>query len=205
MKTAVVFLASGFEEVEALSPVDYLRRAQVDLKTVKIPDDSETLRVKSSHGVPVIADCSLAEYLSDTDRGLPDAIIIPGGMPGSENLGKCTLLVDFIKKIYAAHKLVCAICAAPIVVVAQTGLLADHKYTCNPGWETKLEKYIPDTEERDRCMAGSILERGTQIVVDGHLITACGAGAAEEFSLEIIKHLCDGETVSNIKLHTCMR
>ena len=122
-----IFLADGFEEIEALAPVDILRRAEVDVKMVSINDK---LEVTGSHGIAVHADVLLKEVSEKADM-----LILPGGMPGTLNLQKCQPLCDMLKK---ADGYVAAICAAPSVL-GGLGLLKGKKATCYPGFEDKLE------------------------------------------------------------------
>ncbi len=205
MKQAVVFVAEGFEEIEALTPVDYLRRSGINVTMIKVSGKNTDLMVKSSHGVSICVDTILENYIAKTKDNLPDAVILPGGMPGSENLGSNKDLIDFIGKVNSENKFICAICAAPIAVLSQTGLLAKRHYTCSPGWEEKLDKYIPDENNRDKCMDGSYLVTDKASVIDGNLITACGAGAAASFSFNIVKKLLGKDAVELLKKQICLR
>ena len=121
MKTVYLFLATGFEEIEALTIVDMLRRAEIDITTVSI---SRNLQVEGAHGITVTADCTWVE-LSTEDA---DWLILPGGMPGTKHLGE---------RQAAANKNIAAICAAPSVL-GQAGLLNGYKATCYPGFEQFL-------------------------------------------------------------------
>ena len=115
MKTVYLFLATGFEEIEALTIVDMLRRAEIDITTVSI---SRNLQVEGAHGITVTADCTWVE-LSTEDA---DWLILPGGMPGTKHLGECKPLVSLLQRQAAANKDIAAICAAPSVL-GQAGLL----------------------------------------------------------------------------------
>ena len=132
MKTAVVFLADGFEEVEALTPVDYLRRSkEVEVITVAVP--SVTMNDKyiviSSHNIPVIADMCFDEFKEQLSGEAADLVFCPGGMPGSTNLAASHDVIEYIKKCFSAGQYVSAICAAPAVVLAKTGVLKGKKWT----------------------------------------------------------------------------
>lgn len=130
MKTVYLFLATGFEEIEALTIVDMLRRAEIDITTVSI---SRNLQVEGAHGITVTADCTWVE-LSTEDA---DWLILPGGMPGTKHLGECKPLVSLLQRQAAANKNIAAICAAPSVL-GQAGLLNGYKATCYPGFEQFL-------------------------------------------------------------------
>ncbi|MCH5290894.1 MAG: DJ-1/PfpI family protein, partial [Treponema sp.] len=137
MRTVAVLLAPGFEEIEAITVIDYLRRAEIGVTTVAVPaDGAEGTTVTGSHGIPVVADTTLAAYRAA--RTVPDAIYSPGGMPGAANIGANADALDLIAAVAGAGKLVAALCAAPVVVLAKTGLLAGRRYTCYPGMEESL-------------------------------------------------------------------
>ncbi|MBI9061866.1 MAG: DJ-1/PfpI family protein, partial [Marinilabiliaceae bacterium] len=131
MKKVVLFLAKGFEEVEALTPVDVLRRAGINVTTVSISND---LRVTGARQITVLADA----LFTDIDYSNIDMIILPGGMPGTSNLNNHQelrkLLVDFAAK----NKLIAAICAAPMIL-GELGLLKGKTVTCYPGFESHLK------------------------------------------------------------------
>jgi len=188
MKTAVIFLAPGFEEIEALTPADYLRRAGVKVTTVAVPQDGiiEQL-VPGTHGITVQADITIKEYLKQTGTNVPDAVIVPGGMPGAANIGACSDAVELIKKVYAAKKLTAAICAAPAVVLVKTGVLAGREWTCYPGMEEQVSKYC---SEADTMLKGSIHKSGVPFVTDGNVVTSRGPGTAEQFAMELVRILC---------------
>jgi 4-methyl-5(b-hydroxyethyl)-thiazole monophosphate biosynthesis len=181
MKKAIVFLAEGFEEVEALTPVDYLRRVGIEVVTVAI-SKSETAGnlVKGSHAIQVVADTSLSDLAKDGKLvpALWDAAILPGGMPGSANLAACKELGAFLKEMAGPGKCVCAICAAPALVLAPLGLLENRRFTCYPGMEEKVSNAKWSKK---------------RVVIDenakGCIITSRGAGTAGEFAVMIIGRL----------------
>lgn len=175
MSKVYVFLAEGFEEIEGLTVVDLLLRAGIETETVSI---METKQVKGSHGIEVSADRMFAE-LSYEDAEL---LVLPGGMPGTLNLGNHEGLCALLKKHYAEGKKLAAICAAPSVF-GRLGFLKGRMATCYPGFESKLEGAIVCT---------------TKVAVDGNVTTARGMGAAIDFSLKLIEQLKDKETAAKI-------
>ena len=190
MKKAVVFFADGFEEVEALSPVDYLRRAGVEVTMVSIGNGSRS--VTGAHKITVTADISLDSYLS-SGQELPDAVVIPGGMPGASNIASCRQALSFIEQMYSNKKLVAAICASPAVVLGQTCVLKGKKWTCYPGMSEIAKDYTQGHVDN------------VPFVEDGNLITGRGPGAAEEFSMVIVKYLVGQETYESVKKASCQR
>ena len=137
MKTAAVFFADGFEDIEALSPVDYLRRAGVEVITVGVKGMpfNDTMIVTSSHNVPMIMDMSLDSYMKKFGDSIPDCVVCPGGGKGAVNLSECTTLLAHLEKAWDAGRLVAAICAAPAVVLGKTKIPAGKKWTCYPDME----------------------------------------------------------------------
>ena len=160
------FLADGFEETEAIAPVDMLRRAGVTVKTVGIGKSVIT----GSHGISVICDLSDSE-LRLTDE--LDGVILPGGMPGTLNLDASQAVHSAVDFAVSHQKLVCAICAAPSIL-GRKGLLSGKKAIAFPGFEKELE--------------GAIISKDP-VVKDGVFITAKGAGVAVDFGLEIVAAL----------------
>jgi len=158
-----VFLATGFEDIEALAPVDILRRAGLPVETVSITRD---LVVVSAHGVGVQADT----FIQDIDFADADMIVLPGGLPGATNLDACEPLKAGIMKLYEEGKPLAAICAAP-QVFGHLGILSGIKATCYPGVEGHL---------RNAIYTGALVE------VDGQFITGRGPAAAFEFGYQIV-------------------
>jgi 4-methyl-5(b-hydroxyethyl)-thiazole monophosphate biosynthesis len=178
-KKALVLLADGFEDVEAVTPIDYLRRAGIEVSTVSI---SDSLTVTSKWGgIKMSAATTLTEIAKQ--GGGWDAVIIPGGMPGAANLAASKETSALIIDMAAAGKLICAICAAPALVLAPLGLLAGKKFTCYPGMEEKAA----DGEWSDG-----------RVVTDGNIITSRGAGTAGEFAIAIIEKLLDKAAAQKI-------
>lgn len=175
MSRVYVFLAEGFEEIEGLTVVDLLRRAKIDTTTVSVMG---TKQVKGSHGITVTAD-SLFE---ENDYGNAELLVLPGGMPGTLNLGNHEGLCDLLKKHYGEEKKLAAICAAPSIL-GQLGFLRGRGATCYPGFEEKLDGAVV-------CTA--------KTAVDGNITTAKGMGAAIDFSLKLIEQLADQKTADRI-------
>ena len=166
MSKIFIFLASGFEETEAIVPIDILRRAGLEVETVSITSQKE---VTGSHGITVVAD-SLFE---DTDFSGGEMLILPGGMPGAKNLGEHTGLKKLIENYHVQGKYISAICAAPMVL-GEMGLLKGEKAISYPGYEKHL-------------LGAQVAEE--RVVVSNKFITAKGPGVAIEFALEIVEIL----------------
>lgn len=207
MKNAIVFLADGFEEIEAITVIDYLRRANVDVKTVAVP--SATMKKENmptgSHNITVVADYSFSDFEEAYSKDLPDLVYIPGGMPGSTNVGSCLAVLEFVKKCFNAQKFVSAICAAPAVVLAKTGILMGKNWTCYPSMEEGIEKYCLNGENINEYLKNSSHQKNVPFVVDGNVITGRGPGTAEEFAMELVKLLTNEETYNSIKKGSIQR
>lgn len=203
----VEILAPGFEEIEALSPVDYLRRGKVEVTVAGICATGENYSdiIQGSHGIKVQCDMSFDDYLASLENTLPDGIIIPGGMPGATNIGQNKSVLDFIVRMNQEEKFVCAICAAPIVVLAQTGILAGKQFTCYPGMEQRISQFVPESKNLEQIMKGSSINHEKSHIRDGNLITARGPGAAEEFSMLILKSACGEDEMLKVKTSSVQR
>ena len=167
MKKVAVILADGMEELEALTPIDVLRRANVLVDSISVGEQMVT----SSHNVKVVAD----KMLQETDLGNYDCIVLPGGMPGAKNISQNRVVVSAVKNALAQNKLVCAICASPAVILAKHGLLNGYTATCYPASE-----FISDL----KC---AYVEKDVEVCKN--LITANGPRSAFSFALEICKAL----------------
>ena len=176
MKGVYIFLADGFEEIEALTPVDVLRRAGADVKTVSVSDE---LCVRGSHGISVAADITI----NSVDPDAAEMYVIPGGMPGTNNLFACEELKKLLSDGVGSGKYIAAICAAPSVL-GRLGLLEGKKATCYPGFE----KYLSGAD-----YTAQPVER------DGMFITARGMGVALEFSLALCAALKGEKTAADIR------
>lgn len=178
-KKILVLLAEGFEEVEAITPIDYLRRAGVEVTTAAIGEDQT---VKGSHGIPVMADTTLSTLTrqgGQVDSAAWDGVLLPGGIPGAPNLAASKGTSDLVKNMSQAGKWVCAICASPAVVLFPLGILKDRRFTCYPGMEEKVSGATWSEEP---------------VVIDGHIITSRGAGTAAAWAVAIIGKLTDEAT-----------
>lgn len=173
----IVFLADGFEEVEALTAVDYLRRKNIEVETLSITDMKT---VEGAHNIAVIADKLLSQLENISSY---DGIIIPGGLRGAENLRDNENVIEVIKKANQDNKLLAAICAAPIVL-ERAGVIKGKKITSYPGFEEQLKD--------------SIYQNQT-VVTDGNIITSRGPALAVDFALEIIKYLLGNKKAEELK------
>jgi 4-methyl-5(b-hydroxyethyl)-thiazole monophosphate biosynthesis len=181
-KNVLVFLADGFEEVEAITPIDYLRRAGITVCAASVAGNAA---VQGSHGVAVAADTGIAE-LSRQGRLVPDSwdgVLLPGGIPGAPNLAASEAVSAFLKAMASADKLVCAVCASPAVVLAPLGILKGRRFTCFPGSEEKVSGAVW-SEDR--------------VVVDGNIVTSRSAGTAAEWAIAIIAKLLGDDAARKI-------
>ena len=178
-KKAIVLMADGFEEVEAITPIDYLRRAGIEVSAVSI-SDSLTVTGKWT-GIKLTVDAKLSEIAGKT--GAYDAVILPGGMQGAANLAACAEAGTLIKEMAAGGKLIAAICASPALVLSALGIIKGKNFTCYPGMEEK----VTDAKWS-----------GDRVVTDGNIITSRGAGTAGEWAVAIIKKLTDKTTAEKI-------
>jgi 4-methyl-5(b-hydroxyethyl)-thiazole monophosphate biosynthesis len=178
-KNAILLLAEGFEEVEAITPIDYLRRAGITVTVAAIGKD---LSVKGARDVTATANATLHDlvHTGKAGTGSWDAVVVPGGMPGAANIAASKEATTLISEMASAGKLVCAICASPALVLAPLGLLSGKKYTCYPGMEEKV---------LSSAAAKTAIWTDGHVVIDGNIITSRGAGTAGEFAITIIKQL----------------
>ena len=200
----LMFLAPGFEEVEALAPLDLLRRAGLEVVTVAVAPAERNAHltrlrrlgttaanlweldraVTGSHGITVTADVTeyaLPRLLEKSPAPL-EAVILPGGMPGTTNLDASPAVELALELADVRGAYLCAICAAPLVL-GKRGYLRDKRATCFPGFEAYLE--------------GATV--GGKVIRDGQVITAAGMGVAQEFGLEIISALVSPEKAGEIR------
>lgn len=170
-----VFLAEGFEECEAIAPIDILRRAGFNVKTVGVGAKTVT----GSHGIPITCDiCDTEAVFSELE-----AVILPGGMPGTLNLEKSEIVQRFLDFANEKNLLIGAICAAPSVL-GHKGFLNGKKATCFTGFEKDLlDAVVIDAP----------------VVIDGKTVTAYGAGAALDFGFALLEVLKDLSTAENMK------
>ena len=176
MSDIYVFLAEGFEEIEALTPVDICRRASLDVKTVSINDSRI---VTGSHGIPVTADLTLSE----ADFQGTKMLVLPGGMPGTNHLEACGPLMEALDAFHREGKFIGAICAAPRIL-GHRGILNGHRACCFPGNEEAL------------AGAEVVFEPA---VISGKIVTGRGMGCAVDFSLAIVELLLGKENAQTIR------
>lgn len=170
-----MFLAEGFEEVEALAPLDLLRRAGLSVTTVGV---GGTL-VTGAHGITVKADIAEETYADPA----PELIFLPGGMPGTLNLAKSPVVIGAIETAVATDAYLAAICAAPSIL-GDMGLLRDKEAICYPGFE-------------ERLMGATVSSR--RVVRDGKILTAAGMGVAVDFGLAIVEALCGKKKAEELR------
>jgi protein deglycase len=171
----LVPLAEGFEEIEAVSIIDVLRRAEINVVTAFLKKNPVT----GSHGISITADNDLKE-INMVDFS---AIILPGGMPGSENLKNSDRIISIVKHIYSRGGIVGAICAAP-VVLEQAGILYGKRAACFPGIEAELKDAIHDKNP---------------VVTDGNIVTGRGPGCAIPFALELVGILKSRDVMEGLR------
>ena len=168
----IFFLANGFEEIEALAPIDLLRRAGVDVLTVAVKEGgADGRQVMGAHGIPVLADVAEADFVLPDEV---DMVVLPGGMPGSSNLDASPLVDATLRAAYDKGSYLAAICAAPLVL-GHRGYLDGLQATCYPGFETELgtAEYVSDI----------------RVVRAGRIVTAPGMGCAQQFGLALVELL----------------
>jgi len=176
MAKVYVFLANGFEDIEALIPVDVLRRGGVEVVTVSVTGDSQV--VETAHRVQIVADA----MFEDCDFSDADLLMLPGGMPGASNLNNHEGVRQALLEQHAAGKRVAAICAAPLVL-GGLGILRGKRATCYPGFEQTLEGA---TYTGDLC------------TVDDNVTTGEGPAAAFPFAYELLSQLKDADTANQV-------
>lgn len=165
MKVAIL-LSNGFEEIEAIAPMDVLRRANINCEYYSI----DGIEVEGAHGIKIRAN----RLLLDSDMSDVDMIVLPGGMPGAKNLAENPQVQQLIKEFDRQNKYIAAICAAPALVLGRSGVVRGRKVTCYPGMEGYLSNstYCSDI-----------------VVVDNNIITSQGPATALPFGFELVKIL----------------
>jgi len=171
----LVPLAPGFEEIEAVTIIDVLRRASIIVTTAHLSGSPVT----GSHNITISADTDI-KTVSAADF---QCIVLPGGMPGSENLKNNTAIISLVQKIHASGGIVAAICAAPLVL-GHAGVLQNKNATCYPGFEA--------TMKGAQC-------RNEPVVADGNIVTGRGAGCALPFALKLVELIKDKKTSDDLK------
>lgn len=177
MKKVLLLLAEGFEEIEALTVVDYLRRMDIIVDTCSI---NGKRRVTGAHRITIEAD-------KDIDKINPvknyDVLVIPGGLPGATNLRDDDRVIELVKEFNKQEKLLAAICAGPIVL-QRAGIITGKKVTSYPGFNNDLK----ESEYKDEL-----------VVQDGNIITARGPAVAVYFAIKLVENLLDEERVGELK------
>lgn len=177
MKKACVLLANGCEEVEAITPIDYLRRAGVEVVTAGLG----AREITGSHDIVIAADV----LLSDIDAQDYDCVVVPGGGGGSKAIAADPAAIAFIKRHASRGRLIAAICAAPALVLGEAcGLLSGRRFTCFPG----MESHVPEG-----------LFEASRVVDDGDIITSRAAGCAGEFSVAIVRSLVGSDKAKDLE------
>lgn len=197
MKKIFLFIADGFEEVEAITPVDYLRRCGAQVVIVGVGGAT----IKSSRSVTITCDVSLDALIDPSVSGSTASaidglaaetalVILPGGLPNSRSLGENTRIRDFVQAVDRHGGLIGAICAAPVLTLGAWNMLDGKKFTCYPGMSEDLP--VPPLKEM-------------RVIQDGNIITACAAGAAEEFAFMLISVLYGAKKLQELKTSIAAR
>jgi 4-methyl-5(b-hydroxyethyl)-thiazole monophosphate biosynthesis len=193
MSKVCVLLAEGFEELEAVTILDVLRRAEIETESLSVGNQ----RVAGAHGIPVLADRTLKEGAGERW----DAVILPGGLPGATNLQEDAQVQALVQEQNQGGRTVAAICAAPIalasagvlegraicaapIALASAGVLEGRRATCYPGFEDQLGK-VERSQER--------------VVIDGNVITSRGPGTALDFALTLVEELKGREAADALR------
>ncbi len=179
MKSVLVTIADGTEELEAVTIIDVLRRADAVVTVASIGE----LEVSCSHGTAIIADC----HIADCKDKIYDLIVLPGGLPGADNLRDSDVLTEMLKKQKFENRFYAAICASPAVVLQTHGLLEDKKATCYPGFGSDFQNHSDDS-----------------VVIDGYCITSQGPGTAMEFALTLVELLIGKEVKETLSKAMCI-
>lgn len=181
MKRVALFLAEGFEEVETVTPADFLRRSGVDLILVGVTGKTVT----GAQGIRIECDIEVGDLKGDLD-----GVVIPGGMPGASNIAADKKTLAIIEKAFEDNIMVGAICAAPAIVLGANGLIEGRNFTCYPGFEEGI--------------TGAAFSEG-RVVIDGNLITSRGPGTAAEFSEALVEFLCGPKARSDVHNETLQK
>lgn len=172
-----LFISPGFEEIEAITPVDLLRRADIEIITVSLTD---SLYVEGAHNLSLKADILISNILSSNDY---NGVILPGGLRGMQNIVESEKARDLTQELFYSQKMVAAICASPFALFT-FGILKGKKYTCYPRFEENIKEAQFEVKK---------------VVIDGNLITSRGVGTAVDFSLAMIRYLKGDELANKIQ------
>jgi 4-methyl-5(b-hydroxyethyl)-thiazole monophosphate biosynthesis len=181
-KMVYIFLADGFEEIEALTQIDYLRRAGIEIISVGVSGKT----IKGAHGIEVVPDITIDKAVLSDEL---EMVILPGGIPGVPNLASCEKVLEAIEFAFKGGKYIAAICAAP-TLLASFGYLEGKNAVCYPCMSDEM------------CGANYIKK---SVVKDGRFITAEAAGASEQFAFEIIASLRGEEAALKVRESICAR
>lgn len=173
----IIFLAQGFEEVEALTVANYLRRVDIEVDLVSVTKDIE---LTGAHNIKIISDKTIADI---EDFSIYDGLVIPGGMPGATNLRDNKKVIDVVESMNKDKKMLAAICAGPIVL-ERAGVIKGRKVTSYPGFEDQLQDSIYVEEP---------------VVRDNNIITSRGPSIAVDFTLAIVNYLLGQEKEEELK------
>jgi 4-methyl-5(b-hydroxyethyl)-thiazole monophosphate biosynthesis len=173
-KKVLVPIADGIEEIETMSIVDVLRRAEATVIIASITDD---LQITAAHEIKIVADKLLTDCINETY----DLIVLPGGMPGAEHLRDCPELITMLKQQQQENRLYAAICASPAVVLQHHGLLPGIRATCHPSMWDQLA-----------------IKDESRVVVDKNCITSQGPGTALEFAIKLVELVYNKEKAEQI-------
>ncbi|MBI5368120.1 MAG: DJ-1/PfpI family protein [Planctomycetes bacterium] len=176
MPTAVVILAEGFEEIEAVTQIDVLRRAGVQVTIAGLAGKV----AKGAHQIAISTDLPLSEL-----NFAPDLVVLPGGLPGSENLGNSREVVELLKKQNAAGRWIGAICAAPAYAPVKAGILEGKKATCYPSFESRFGPGTTAVKER--------------VVADQNVVTSMGPGTSLDFALTLVEKLVGADKAKELR------
>lgn len=185
MKPTYIFLANGFEEVEALATLDVLRRGGMNVITVSINSD---LNVTGAHGVSVVADTQIDSVGMEDD---PEFLVLPGGMPGASNLAACEKLCAMLREQNERGGNIAAICASPSLVLFPNGILRNRKATCYPGMEPQNQS------ETEMC--------GEPVVMSENVITGMGPAWSFAFGLAILSAVKGEEVAESVAAGMLLR
>ena len=180
-KKVVVLLAEGFEEVEATTPIDFLRRAGLEVQILGVGVGPDRI-VKGSRGIDIRAELSLEAF-----RETPDCVVLPGGLAGAENLQKSEAARVLVQRVHEAGGVIGAICAAPGVVLGSWDMLQGQDFTCYPGFESR----VPQGRHSEN-----------RVVTSGQFVTSRAAGTAAEFAIELIRVLAGQDAADKVRTST---
>jgi len=176
VKRVLIILADGFEEIEAITPFDILKRAGLDVVLAGL----SSREIKSARGAKFVTEKTLSGI-----KGVFDALILPGGAAGADNLAKSEELTSLIKKTHEEGRIIAAICASPAVVLVSTGVLKGKKATCYPGMEKEFSQDIKYANE--------------PVVSDGNIVTSRGPATASEFGFKLAEILAGKEKAQSVR------